>query len=803
MKRILFSLLLLAPFFAGAQNPNFNYIKQTTYTATGTDTYAVSSIAGVASYVPGLELKVKFTNANTGTASLNVNSIGAVTLKKNGGTNLAASDLAAGATYRLTYDGTNFQVLGINTGDQTSIVGITGTTAQFNTALTDNDFATLAGSETLTNKTFALGNNTLTGTSNQAVSIVTDPARTVTGTGAIVQADNGRTIYFNSATPFNFTIDALTINSFATFRNIGSATVTFVDGSGVTSSGGTSIAAGSTGAIEYQTGTTPIIDIGGGGGGITNSAANTELMMSNGTNAVPSGIFVGGYNLVLGNSSLTGDRYIAAVNSTSNANLTLVAEGAINLSFASQSSKFFGTTVSGNNVHALAFGNNGSGPSVGGLITINNDGTGTSNGAGLYFVAGSPASGNNNGGDLYFKGGESTGTGTDGNLAFHAITGSFGSGAKVAFFADASANPTGAISNGGVLFVKASDHLPYWRTGTTEYPLLGAGSYITNGSDTFTVGSGQVTLAIPTFGTVYEQGRGYVRLLDTAVGSYFSGPNGNGSSGVTFFQAGNINSGVGTAKSADAYFTGGNGLVSNFSGGDAILWGGSASGSGVIGNVRIAEAAGKITFFEGTPVVKQSAVTTAQGIADALTAYGLIPSSTVSGGGGSGDVVGPSSSTTNTLAVFADATGKLLTQASNPSSTRLGSAGVDLTFYKEAPVTGYNIIKAASGGSGEDHALDIHIVGGNATGNNYKGGDAFLYGGTPHGSGSVGAAKIAKSTDKLSFFEVTPVVKQSAVTTPQGIADVLTAYGLLPSSTVSGGSGLTYSQTKAISMKIR
>jgi hypothetical protein len=42
---------------------------------------------------------------------------------------------------------------GTNTGDQTSIVGITGTTAQFNTALTDGDFATLAGSETLTNKT--------------------------------------------------------------------------------------------------------------------------------------------------------------------------------------------------------------------------------------------------------------------------------------------------------------------------------------------------------------------------------------------------------------------------------------------------------------------------------------------------------------------------------------------------------------------------------------------------------------------------------------------------------------------------
>ena len=57
----------------------------------------------------------------------------------------------ASGTIAFTSDitGTNS---GTNTGDQPSIVGITGTTAQFNTALTDNDFATLAGTETLTNK---------------------------------------------------------------------------------------------------------------------------------------------------------------------------------------------------------------------------------------------------------------------------------------------------------------------------------------------------------------------------------------------------------------------------------------------------------------------------------------------------------------------------------------------------------------------------------------------------------------------------------------------------------------------------
>jgi hypothetical protein len=51
---------------------------------------------------------------------------------------------------------------------------VTGTTAQFNTALTDNDFATLAGSETLTTKTMALGSNTVTGTTAQFNTALTD-----------------------------------------------------------------------------------------------------------------------------------------------------------------------------------------------------------------------------------------------------------------------------------------------------------------------------------------------------------------------------------------------------------------------------------------------------------------------------------------------------------------------------------------------------------------------------------------------------------------------------------------------------
>lgn len=108
----------------------------------GTDAYAVTLSPAPTAYTTGMTVNFKSGTANTGAATLNVNALGAKTIKKNRDQDLATNDIEASQMVTVIYDGTNFQMQ-----SQLANAGIT----------TD-------GTETITGgKTFS-GNNTFSGT---------------------------------------------------------------------------------------------------------------------------------------------------------------------------------------------------------------------------------------------------------------------------------------------------------------------------------------------------------------------------------------------------------------------------------------------------------------------------------------------------------------------------------------------------------------------------------------------------------------------------------------------------------------
>lgn len=94
-------------------------------TATGTDTYTCSMSNTLTTYSNGRYFLILFTNANTGAATLNVDSIGAIAIKKGGSTALASGDIADGSVKLLAYDGTNFQIISGEALTTSSVTSVT------------------------------------------------------------------------------------------------------------------------------------------------------------------------------------------------------------------------------------------------------------------------------------------------------------------------------------------------------------------------------------------------------------------------------------------------------------------------------------------------------------------------------------------------------------------------------------------------------------------------------------------------------------------------------------------------------
>ena len=86
--------------------------------AGASDTYVITLAPVPAALFDGMIVSFKANTINTGAATLNVNALGAKTIKKNHDQDLATGDIESGQKVLVQYDGTNFQML-----SQTAVAG--------------------------------------------------------------------------------------------------------------------------------------------------------------------------------------------------------------------------------------------------------------------------------------------------------------------------------------------------------------------------------------------------------------------------------------------------------------------------------------------------------------------------------------------------------------------------------------------------------------------------------------------------------------------------------------------------------
>ncbi len=88
------------------QNSTYNFAAD----AEASDTYAITLAPAPAAYATGQKFRFSANTANTGAATLNVNALGAKTIKKFNDQDLATDDIESGSIIEVIYDGTNFQL---------------------------------------------------------------------------------------------------------------------------------------------------------------------------------------------------------------------------------------------------------------------------------------------------------------------------------------------------------------------------------------------------------------------------------------------------------------------------------------------------------------------------------------------------------------------------------------------------------------------------------------------------------------------------------------------------------------------
>ena len=132
----------LAPGPSGTDAANLSQVQGSTakllQSVTGTDTITAAMVPALTSYSAGQMFYFVAAGDNTGAVTINIDSLGAKSVTRDGSTALVAGDIVSGEVALIVYDGTRFQLLNGNSFTNLNVSGTlaVGSTSTFTGAAT-------------------------------------------------------------------------------------------------------------------------------------------------------------------------------------------------------------------------------------------------------------------------------------------------------------------------------------------------------------------------------------------------------------------------------------------------------------------------------------------------------------------------------------------------------------------------------------------------------------------------------------------------------------------------------------------